>query len=46
MNAEWQSSPDWRLTGGLRYTDEDKDFSNTFSAARQIESSPENVSEQ
>ena len=30
VNAEWQSSPDWRLTGGLRYTDEDKDFSNAF----------------
>ena len=30
VNAEWQSSPDWRLTGGLRYTNEDKDFSNAF----------------
>ena len=30
VNAEWQSSPDWRFTGGLRYTDEDKDFSNAF----------------
>ena len=29
-NAEWQSSPVWRLTGGLRYTDEEKDFSNAF----------------
>ncbi len=30
VNLEWQSSPAWRLTGGLRYTDEDKDFSNAF----------------
>ena len=30
VNAEWQSGPAWRLTGGLRYTDEQKDFSNAF----------------
>ena len=30
LNAEWQSSPDWRLTAGVRYTDEDKSFSNAF----------------
>ena len=30
VNVEWQSTPSWRLTGGLRYTDEDKDFSNAY----------------
>lgn len=30
LNAEWQVNQDWRLVSGLRYTDEDKVFSNAF----------------
>ena len=30
VHAEWQFSDDWRLTTGLRYTDEQKDFEDAF----------------
>ena len=30
LNLEWQFDPNWRFVGGLRYTDEQKDFSNAF----------------
>ena len=30
VNLEWQMNPDWRLVAGVRYTDEDKEFSNAF----------------
>lgn len=29
-HGEWQLSPAWRLTAGLRYTDEEKDFGEAF----------------
>lgn len=28
--AEWQFHPDWKFTAGLRYTDEDKEFTDAF----------------
>ncbi|MGB1141974.1 MAG: TonB-dependent receptor, partial [Halioglobus sp.] len=30
VHSEFQLTPDWRLTAGLRYTDEEKDFSGAF----------------
>ena len=30
LHTEWQLTPAWRLTAGLRYTDEDKTFSDAF----------------
>lgn len=30
VHSEWQLTPDWRLTAGLRYTDEEKDFGGAY----------------
>ena len=30
LHSEWSLSPDWKLTVGARYTDDQKDFSNAF----------------
>jgi iron complex outermembrane recepter protein len=30
LHSEWTFAPDWKLTAGARYTDEQKDFGNAF----------------
>jgi iron complex outermembrane receptor protein len=30
LHSEWTFRPDWKLTAGARYTDDQKDFSNAF----------------